>query len=66
MQCCVLFTPSLVEWSAAENAYLGTGVTLKWNYVTALGYNTYRIVWIVSLLFKPLPYFLKVDKPVKL
>lgn len=39
------------------------GITLKWKYATALGYNTYRIVY--SLLFKPLPYFLKVDKPVK-
>lgn len=65
MQCCVLFTPSLVEWSDAENAYLGKGVTLKWKYATALGYNTHRIVWVVSLLFKPLPYFLKADKPVK-
>jgi hypothetical protein len=26
---------------------------LKWKYSTALGYNTYRIVWVVSLLFKP-------------
>jgi hypothetical protein len=25
MQCCVQFTPFLVEWSAAENAYLGKG-----------------------------------------
>jgi hypothetical protein len=63
MQCYVLFTPSLVQWSAAENVYPGKGVTLKWKYATALGYNTYRIVY--SLLFKPLPYFLKVDKPVQ-
>ena len=34
-------------------------------YATVSGYNTYRIEWVVSFLFKPLPYFLKADKPVK-
>jgi hypothetical protein len=37
----------LIEWSAVGNAYLGKEVTLKWKYATALGYNIYRIVWVV-------------------
>jgi hypothetical protein len=30
------------------------------NAAIASGYVTYRIVWVVSLLFKPPPHFLKV------